>query len=136
MSDLDQARELVKTTLFTLDDQLRPQDADQAVADLAYLTPALAALIDRINRNLNSADRLPGLYTTASGGDARDQLRTARGQLTAARHAADTLTATLDAAHNTLATIGHGSSGDQPLAAVEEPRDGIQEERQWRATDG
>ncbi len=135
MSDLDQARELIKTTLFTLDDQLRPQDADQAIADLAYLTPALAALIDRINRNLDNADRLPGLYTTASG-DARDQLRTARSQLTAARHAADTLTAALDAAHNTLATIGHGDSSDQPLSAVEEPHDGIQQERQWHATDG
>lgn len=136
MSDLDQARELIKTTLFTLDAQLRPQDADQAVADLAYLTPAIAALLDRINRNLDGADRLPGLYTTAGGGDARDQLRTARSQLTAARHAADTLTAALDAAHNTLATIGHGVGGDQPLAAVEDPHDGIQQERQWRATDG
>lgn len=136
MSDLDQARELIKTTLFTLDAQLRPQDADQAVADLAYLTPAIAALLDRINRNLDSADRLPGLYTTASGGNARDQLRTARSQLTAARHAADTLTAALDQAHNTMATIGHGDGGDQPLAAVEDPHDGIQEKRQWHATDG
>lgn len=120
MSDLDRARELVRTTLFGLDDPLRPQDAAAVTADLAYLTPALATLIERIGRNLDAAERLPGLYTTETG-DARGQLRKARAHLETARHTADTLARQLDEAHQTLSTIGHGEASDTPLTAVIDP---------------
>lgn len=120
MSDLDQARELVKSTLFSLDDPLRPQDAADVVADLTRLAAAVGTLIDRTSQRLASADRLPGLYTTTPNADPRDELLRARAALTAAQHAAGTLAAGLDEAHNTLATIGHGDTTSSPLGVAGE----------------
>lgn len=122
VSDIDAARELLKNTLFQLDDQLRPQDASTVVADLAYLAPALATLIARINTRLASAERLPGLYSTATD-DARAELLRARAQLTAAHEAVQALTARLEAAHESLATLGHSDVSGEPLSVVSDDPD-------------
>lgn len=121
MSEIDEAREQLKAALFALNNQLRPQEASQIAADLAYLTPTLATLLDRINQRLADADRIPGLYSTANT-DARAELDTARQQLVAAQRAVEVLTGHLEQAHQSLASLGHGDASDQPLTAVPDER--------------
>lgn len=116
----DEAREALKSTLFGLDEQLRPQDAAVVVADLAYLAPALGSLMGRVSDRLAAAERLPGLYSTANP-DARAELQQARAQLLAAQQAVETLTQRLQAAHESLASLGHGDAASTPLAAVDDP---------------
>lgn len=131
MSDIDTARDQLRAALANADAH-RPQDAGTLTADLAYLVPVIATLTATISEHLAGAERLPGLYTT-TGGNPRAELHQARAQLAAAQVAADTLAQRLDAAHNTLAALGHGPAGEHPLAAVEEPPEGIQQARRWRA---
>lgn len=117
MSEIDQARERVKAALLDLDQQLRPQEASQLVADLEYMLPAAGALITEVRSRLAASDRLPGLYSTRSS-DARAELTAARDQLRAAAETVDALVDRLAAAHESLAALGHGPVGSAPLSAV------------------
>ena len=119
MSEIGQARDLVKAALFGLPEQMRPQDAAELVADVEYLVPALAALIDQINRRLGDAERLPGLYSTTSA-DARTVLNQSRGQLRTACDAIGSLSRRLEEAHQGLASLGHGDTGHHPLRLADE----------------
>lgn len=119
MNDLDHTHELVKATLFALDQQLRPQDAYELVGEVERLQLTIGTLLSRISDRLASADRLPGLYSTASS-DPRAELRQARTQLTAAAATAEDLAQRLDDAHHILSALGHGDLSHEPLTAVDD----------------
>lgn len=115
---IDQARELLKTALFAVEPQIRPQDAAATIADLAYLTPTLDALIRRVREALADTSRIPGLYTTIAERDAASVVDESRAHLAAAAVHAEQLRVSLDAAHQLLSSLGHAETTSRPLAAV------------------